>query len=94
MQRNLLVLPRDRCVEQDDQGQLYETDKIPDMKSVYEDFDRVRKKMGIEAWKGKFVKRMYAFGEPNVPREESEWLKVVYGFDGNITLFASFLSAN
>jgi DNA polymerase alpha subunit A len=94
MQRNLFVLPRDKRVEQDDEGQLYETDEIPDMKSVYEDFDRVRKKMGIKAWKGKFVKRRYAFGEADVPREESQWLKVVYGFDGNIHLFASFLSAN
>jgi hypothetical protein len=52
------------------------------MKSVYEDFNRVWK-TGIKAGKGKFVKRMYAFGEPNVPREESQWLKIVYGFDGN-----------
>jgi DNA polymerase alpha subunit A len=83
LQRNLFVLPREKQVEQDDEGQLCETDVVPELNDVYDDFDRVRKKMGIKVWKAKFVKRKYAFGEQDVPREEREWLKVVYGFDGN-----------
>jgi DNA polymerase alpha subunit A len=62
--------------------QLVETDEVPEMTEVYADFDQVRRKAGIKKWKGKFVKRRYAFGEKDVPREERMWLKVVYGFDG------------
>ena len=83
LQRNLFVLPRERRVEEDPEtGDLCETDVQPDMENVYDDFDRVRRKAGIKSWKAKFVKRRYAFGERDVPREEVEWLKVVYGFDG------------
>ncbi|EED77339.1 predicted protein, partial [Postia placenta Mad-698-R] len=32
-------------------------------------------------WRGKLVKRKYAFGEKDVPKGESQWFKVVYGFD-------------
>ena len=78
LQRNLFVLPRP--YQLDDQG--FETDIVPDMPAVWKDFDQVRKKAGIKGWKAKFVKRKYAFGEPGVPREETQWLKVVYGFDG------------
>ncbi|KAI0272419.1 hypothetical protein BC834DRAFT_921889 [Gloeopeniophorella convolvens] len=70
LQRNLFVLPR--SFQLDDEG--YETDVVPDMPAV-------RKKAGIKSWKAKFVKRKYAFGEPDVPKEETQWLKVVYGFD-------------
>ena len=80
LQRNLFVLPREKRVEQDE-GTSHETDEVPSMKDVYDDFDRVRKKAGIKSWKAKFVKRKYAFGEVDVPKEAS-WLKVVYGFDG------------
>jgi len=52
------------------------------MQAVWKDFDQVRKKAGIKGWKAKFVKRRYAFGEADVPREEAQWLKVVYGFEG------------
>jgi DNA polymerase alpha subunit A len=81
LQRNLFVLPREKRVEQDEEGTLHETDEVPGMKDVYDDFDRVRKKAGIKGWKAKFVKRKYAFGEADVPKDAS-WLKVVYGFDG------------
>jgi DNA polymerase alpha subunit A len=83
VQRNLFVLPREKRVEEDDEGQLQETDDVPDLQNVYSDFDRVRKKIGIKSWKAKFVKRKYAFGEPDVPKQESQWMKVVYGFDGD-----------
>lgn len=83
LQRNLFLLPRERRVEEDEKtGELRETDVKPSMEDVYDDFDRVRKKAGIKNWKAKFVKRQYAFGEHDVPRQETEWLKVVYGFDG------------
>ncbi|KAH9066550.1 DNA polymerase alpha catalytic subunit [Lactarius vividus] len=77
LQRNLFVLPRPYQLD----GQGFETDIVPDMQAVWKDFDQVRKKAGIKGWKAKFVKRKYAFGEPGVPREETQWLKVVYGFD-------------
>jgi len=87
LQRNLFVLLREKRVEQDEEGTSYETDEVPGMKDVYDDFDRVRKKAGIKGWKAKFVKRQYAFGEADVPKESS-WLKVVYGFDGTYFSFA------
>lgn len=83
LQRNLFVLPRERRMEQDDEtGELVETDVVPTLPDVYNDFDRVRKKLGITSFKAKFVKRKYAFGEPDIPRGEAQWLKVVYGFEG------------
>ena len=48
----------------------YETDIVPDLPSVYRDFDAVRKKAEIKSFKAKFVKRKYAFGEPDVPMGE------------------------
>lgn len=52
------------------------------MGDIYRDFDAVRKQAGIKSFKGKFVKRKYAFGEPDVPTGEKQWLKVVYSFSG------------
>jgi DNA polymerase alpha subunit A len=83
LQRNLFVLPREKRLEEETS---HETDEVPGMKDVYDDFDRLRKKAGIKSWKAKFVKRKYAFGEVNVPKEAS-WLKVVYGFDGERSFF-------
>ncbi|KAI0796194.1 hypothetical protein C8Q75DRAFT_863184 [Abortiporus biennis] len=81
LQRNLFVLPRERRVEEDDEtGETYETDVVPSIPDIYSDFDKLRKKAGIKTFKAKPVKRKYAFGERDVPREESTWLKVVYGF--------------
>lgn len=60
----------------------FETDVVPELVDVYRDFDAVRKKAEIKSFKGKFVKRKYAFGEPDVPTGESDWLKVVYSFSG------------
>jgi DNA polymerase alpha subunit A len=76
MQRNVFVLPRTKPDE---------FDEVPDMQDVYNDVDLLRKRTGIKAWKAKFVKRNYAFGEPDVPREETQWLKVVYGFNGKFS---------
>ncbi|KAF7356957.1 DNA polymerase [Mycena venus] len=72
MQRNVFVLPR---TKPDEFGE------IPDQMDVYKDVDMLRQKTGIKSWKSKFVRRNYAFGESDVPREETQWLKVVYGFN-------------
>ncbi|KAG6877195.1 hypothetical protein C0993_009512, partial [Termitomyces sp. T159_Od127] len=69
-------------VEGDEDGNIHETDIIPSPQDVHADFEMIRKQIGVKSWKGKFVKRKYAFGEKEVPRGESQWLKVVYGFDG------------
>ena len=42
----------------------------------------MRKKAGVKGFKAKFVKRKYAFGEKDVPRDERQWMKVVYPFTG------------
>lgn len=82
IERNLFVLPRERRVEQDADGNIHETDIVPKQEDVHEDFDMIRKQMKIKSWRAKFVKRNYAFGEKDVPIGESQWLKVVYGFNG------------
>ena len=82
LQRNLYVLPRERRTEIDEDGDEYETDVVPQIMDVHKEFDTFRKRAGVKAWKAKFVKRKYAFGERNVPRGEAQWMKVVYGFDG------------
>lgn len=85
LERNLFVLPNKNTMEQTDDGEIVETDIIPSQDDVYQDFDRIRKQLKIKSWRAKFVKRKYAFGEEDVPTGESNWLKVVYGFNG-ITL--------
>lgn len=83
LERNLFVLPRERRLDLDEEtDELYETDDVPSSSDVYADFDRIRQKAGISSFKGKFVKRSYAFGEGDVARGETQWLKVVYGFNG------------
>ena len=81
LQRNLFALPREKIVEQDEDGNLVDADVVPSLEDVYNDFDMIRKQLNIKSWKAKFVKRKYAFGEKKVPRGESQWLKVVYGFN-------------
>jgi DNA polymerase alpha subunit A len=56
---------------------------------VYQDFDQFRRKAGIEEWAAKFVDRKYAFEDKTIQKGESEWMKVVYGFDGE-TFLARF----
>jgi len=94
MQRNLFCLPRGKRVEQDEDGDFYDTDIVPSLQDVYADFELIRKQMGIKLWRAKFVKRKYAFGEKIIPRSETQWLKVVYGFNGNGLLFSVCLDAH
>ncbi|WFC99288.1 DNA-directed DNA polymerase [Malassezia yamatoensis] len=56
------------------------SDRVPGEDEVYEEFDTVRSKQGIQAWLGKWVTRKYAFELPDVP-EEGQYMKVKYGFD-------------
>jgi len=82
IERNLYVLPREKRVEMDEEGEMHDTDVVPDKGDIHDDFDMIRKQLGIKSWRGKFVKRKYAFGEKELPRGESKWMKVVYGYDG------------
>ena len=84
LQRNLFALPREKMVEVTEDNNYLDTDIVPSLEDVYNDFDMIRKQLNIKSWKAKFVKRKYAFGEKKVPRGESQWLKVVYGFNGQI----------
>ncbi|KAF8739169.1 DNA polymerase alpha catalytic subunit, partial [Rhizoctonia solani] len=76
IERNLFVLPRKHRMEFG-----HETDTAPTEDEVYDEFDRVRQKNGIKKWAAKFVTRSYAFGEPGIPEGESQWMKVLYGYD-------------
>ena len=81
IERNLFVLPREKRMDLLDDI-LVETDVIPSDEDIHEDFDAIRKQIGIKSWRGKFVKRNYVFGEQDIPRGESRWMKVVYSFSG------------
>ncbi|KAL0059069.1 DNA-directed DNA polymerase alpha catalytic subunit pol1 [Marasmius tenuissimus] len=80
LERNLFVLPREQRVEEGEDGKYYDTDEVPSHVNIYGDFDAIRRKAGIGKFKGKFVERSYAFGEADVPREKTSWLKVAYPF--------------
>jgi DNA polymerase alpha subunit A len=85
IERNLYVLPREKRVELVDDA-LMDTDIVPPTEDIHDDFDTIRKQMGIKSWRGKFVKRKYVFGEEDIPRGVSQWMKVVYSFNGQSVL--------
>lgn len=87
IERNLFVLPREKRVEQDEDGNIHETDIIPSQEDIDDDFDLIRKAMKIKSYRAKFVKRKYAFGEQDIPRGESQWMKVIYGYNGAYHFF-------
>lgn len=84
MQRNLFVLPRQlRVVEQENEAgetEIVDTDIVPGKQDVYGDFDRIRRKLDIKAWKARWVKRKYAFDMKDIPKE-AEWMKVLYSYE-------------
>lgn len=82
IERNLFVLPREKRVELDEERNMHDTDIVPSEEDIDDDFDNIRKEMKIKAYRGKFVKRNYVFGEKDAPRGEATWMKVVYGFNG------------
>jgi DNA polymerase alpha subunit A len=70
--RNLFVLPK-----KDDNGE-YES-----MMNVHSEVKSILQPSCIPhvagaTWAGKVVKRNYAFDDPSIPREETEYLKVIY----------------
>lgn len=81
LERNLFVLPREKRVELDENDDIQVTEEIPTPTDVRHDFDMIRKQSNIKSFKGKFVKRKYAFADVEVPRDERDWFKVVYPFD-------------
>lgn len=85
LQRNLFVLPRPLRVFQDEteDGKLetVETDVVPEKGDVYNDFERVRKEIGIKSWKARWVTRKYAFDYKDIPKD-TEWMKVLYSYEG------------
>jgi DNA polymerase alpha subunit A len=64
----------------------HETDMEVTKTDVYQEFDRLRQKHGIEEWRAKFVQRKYAFEEQDV--QKGERMKVVYGFNGELQICA------
>ncbi|WFD29013.1 DNA-directed DNA polymerase [Malassezia sp. CBS 17886] len=56
------------------------TDVVPGEDELYDEFDSLRSRHGIQSWLGKWVTRKYAFELDDVPAE-GEYLKVKYGFD-------------
>lgn len=81
LERNVFVLPRERRMELDEEENLVPTDEVPTEADIRSDFNALRQSHNIKKFKGKFVKRKYAFAETDVPREERDWFKVVYPFD-------------
>lgn len=85
IQRNLFILPRPLRVVQDEtedgQVEMVETDIVPEKGDVYNDFERIRREMGIKSWKARWVTRKYAFDYKDIPKE-TEWMKVLYSYEG------------
>jgi DNA polymerase alpha subunit A len=52
------------------------------VQDVYEEVDALLRRQGISKYRAKPVNRNYAFEEPDVPREPTEYLKVKY--DANL----------
>ncbi|KAF9069049.1 DNA polymerase alpha catalytic subunit [Rhodocollybia butyracea] len=81
LERNLFVLSRQKRAEKGEgDDEWYDTDEVPEITDVYSDFDAIRSRRGIKKFKGKFVDREYAFGDPDVPRGKTKWMKVAYAF--------------
>ncbi len=84
MERTLLVLPRvDESAFEDDSGK----PKRQSAENVYHELRQVLSKVAADennrvAFRLKPVKRKYAFGFADVPREETTWLKVKYPAHG------------
>ena len=81
LERNLFVLPRELRLEDG-----CETDIQPSRIDIQRDFEAARREFNIGRCGMKWVKRKYAFGEPGVPTEETDWMKVVYPFSGTPSL--------
>jgi DNA polymerase Pol2 len=79
--RNIFVLPRkkDKTMEGDDD----DNTECCDMMKVHQELKGILQPSCIPlregaSWAGKVVEREYAFEDPDVPREKTKYLKVVY----------------
>jgi DNA polymerase alpha subunit A len=75
--RNLFVLPRKNKNNNDDEGDYV------DMMQVHQELKAILQPSCIPlvagaSWAGKVVERQYAFDDPELPREKTQYLKVVY----------------
>lgn len=75
IERCIFLQPRDKMLVNG-----HPSDVTPGEDEVYDEFDAIRSKHGIQAWLGKWVTRKYAFELQDVPAE-GEYMKVKYGFD-------------
>ncbi|KAF8316797.1 DNA polymerase alpha catalytic subunit [Clavulina sp. PMI_390] len=76
MERNLFVVPREKKKEDG-----FYTDEAPSRYDVEADIKAMRRDLKIQSMSWNWVRRKYAFGEKEVPEGESDYLKVIYGFD-------------
>ena len=58
-----------------------ETDLVPSQADVQAEFNKVRREHGVPSFMSKWVKRNYVFGLEGIPAGESDYLKVIYGYD-------------
>ena len=88
IQRNIFVLPCQLRVMQEEnevgETEIVEMDVVFEKQDVYDDFDRIRKKMCIRSWKARWVKRNYAFDMKDIPKE-AEWMKVLYSYESKFS---------
>jgi len=48
---------QEKQVEQDNEGVMHDMDIVPSESDVYDDFDMIRRELGIKSWQAKWVKR-------------------------------------
>ncbi|EPQ31291.1 uncharacterized protein PFL1_01476 [Pseudozyma flocculosa PF-1] len=75
IERCVFLLPRERQLEN---GHL--TDRPVGEDDVYDEFEELSQRHGVQRFLSKWVSRKYAFEQAGVP-SESHYLKVRYGFD-------------
>jgi DNA polymerase alpha subunit A len=74
IERKLFVVPREQSVNDDGER------VAADMRAVVTEFESVRKRLKIKKLRCKAVRRNYAFDREDVPRGNSQFLKVKYSF--------------
>ncbi|KAN0062591.1 DNA-directed DNA polymerase alpha catalytic subunit pol1 [Thecaphora frezii] len=75
IERCVFLLPREKQLENG-----HVTDRTVGEEDVYDEFEELSAKHGVQRFLSKWVTRKYAFEQAGVP-SESHYLKVRYGFD-------------
>ena len=75
--RNLFVLPRATTADDGDTTTANMTDVHTEIHQLLHDSHILPKQAG-SSWAGKVVQRQYAFDDPAIPREKTDYLKVIY----------------